>query len=70
MKQQPKQLTPNQRQALHWMSKKALFYCVAGFSSELRPLQYWSSQTVLSLEARGLCTHRRKRDEAHREYHA
>ncbi|MBN8987444.1 MAG: hypothetical protein J0H42_04310 [Rhizobiales bacterium] len=51
-----KQLTPNQRQALHWMSKKPLEYCVAGFGTDLQPGRYWNSQTVMSLEARGLCT--------------
>jgi hypothetical protein len=50
------QLSPNQRQALHWMSKKPLAYCVAGFGNNLRPGQYWSSQTVMSLETKGLCT--------------
>jgi hypothetical protein len=49
-------LSPQQRQALHWMSKKALGYSVAGFCNDLQPCRYWSSQTVLSLEKRGLCT--------------
>lgn len=49
-------LSPLQRQALHWMSKKALSYCVAGFGTDLQPGRYWASQTIMSLETRGLCT--------------
>jgi hypothetical protein len=51
-----KRLSPHQHDALHWMSKKALGYSVAGFCSDLRPGQYWSSATILSLEVRRHCT--------------
>ncbi len=50
-----REMTPLQRQALHWMSRKALTYCVAGYCTELQPFKYWSSPTVSSLEHRGLC---------------
>lgn len=53
----PEALSPYQRAALTAMASGPLAYGNAGWFDPRRklPLQYWSAQTIVSLEQRGLC---------------
>lgn len=53
----PRPLSPLQREALEAMSRSALYRCDQGTAfGDSSSSEVWQSQTILSLEQRGLCS--------------